>query len=116
MMNVEQIAYDLRTQNQSLEKQILAKLDLLELDEFEVEPLAIYWEELCALAIPFQNDSVQMAITAHPQNLESAILYVLDINKRLKFESPKHVTNTFVKALREGWKPSTGERLNHHQQ
>ncbi|MDZ8083390.1 MAG: hypothetical protein RMX35_30540 [Nostoc sp. DcaGUA01] len=81
----------------------MANLYLLDLDEYEVEPLAVHWEALCALGISFQSDRVQVSINAYSQNLEAAILYVLDLNSRIPFSEPEHATNTFVKALREGW-------------
>lgn len=102
-INAEQIAYDIRNLNRSPEQRLLANLELLDLDEYEVEPLAIHWEALCALGIQFQSERVQMTINSYTRNLESAILYTLDVGERLRFDSPEHATNTFVKALREGW-------------
>ena len=102
-INAEQIAYEIRDLNRSPEQRLLANLYLLDLDEYEVEPLAVHWEALCALGIAFQADRVQVAINAYSQNLEAAILYVLDLNSRIPFNDPEHVTNTFVRALREGW-------------
>lgn len=102
-INAEQIAYDIRNLNRSPEQRLLANLELLDLDEYEVEPLAIHLEALCALGIAFQSERVQMTINSYTRNLESAILYTLDVGERLRFDSPKHATNTFVKALREGW-------------
>lgn len=104
-INAEQIAYDIRNLNRSPEQRILANLYLLDLDEYEVEPLAVHWEAMCALGINFQSDRVQLTINSYSHNLESAILYTLDVGQRLRFDSPEHATNTFVKALRENWKP-----------
>ena len=102
-INAEQIAYDIRNLNRSKQQRLLASLDLLDLDEFEVEPLAVHWEALCALGIGFQSERVQLTINSYSRNLESAILYTLDVDERLGFHSPEHATNTFAKALREGW-------------
>lgn len=104
-INAEQIAYDIRNLNRSPEQRLLASLELLELDEYEVEPLAVHWEALCALGIAFQSERVQLTINSYMRNLEGAILYTLDVGNRLRFDSPEHATNTFVRALREGWKP-----------
>lgn len=104
-INAEQIAYDIRNLNRSPEQRLLDKLELLGLDEYEIEPLAVHWEALCALGIGFQSDWVQLAINSFTHNLESAILYVLDLNSRIPFNDPEHATRAFVKALREGWKP-----------
>ncbi len=102
-INAEQIAYDIRNLNCSKQQRLLANLDLLDLDEFEVEPLAVHWEALCALGINFQSERVQLTINSYTSNLEGAILYTLDVGERLRFDSPEHATNTFAKALREGW-------------
>ena len=102
-INAEQIAHAIRDLNRSPEQRLLASLYLLDLDEYEVEPLAVHWEALCALGIGFQADWVQVTINAYSQNLEAAVLYVLDLNSRIPFNDPEHATNTFVKALREGW-------------
>lgn len=104
-INAEQIAYDIRNLNRSPEQRLLANLELLDLDEFEVEPLAVHWEALCACGIAFQADQVQLTINSYTCNLEGAILYTLDVNERLRFDSPEHATNTFVRALRKGLKP-----------
>lgn len=103
-INVEEIARNLRNLNRSPEQRLLADLYLLELDEYEVEPLSLHWEALCSLGINFQSERVQETINAYTQNLESAILYTLDVGRRLRFDDASHATNTFVKALREGWK------------
>ncbi len=113
--NAEQIAYDLRAEHRSLETKILANLDLVELDEFEIESLAPHWEELCALGVGLHTDKVQLTINGYPQNLESAILYVLDLQAREPFNDPAHATRTFVKALTEGWKPSKQKQASHPQ-
>ena len=102
-INAELIAYDIRNLNRSPEERLLANLDLLDLDEFEVEPLAVHWEALCALGIHFQSERVQLTINSYSRNLERAILYTLDMGERLRFDSPEHATNTFAKALRSGW-------------
>jgi hypothetical protein len=99
-INVEQIARDVRDLKRTPEQRLLANLYLLELDEFEVEPLAVHWESLCALGIDFQSDRVQVNINAYSHNLEGAILYTLDVGRRLHFESPEHATNCFLLALR----------------
>ena len=104
-INAEEIAYNIRTATRSPTERLLANLDLLELDEFEVEPLAIHWSALCALGIGFQFDRVQLTINAYSRNLESAILYVIDLQARIPFNDPEHATNTFVRALQSGWKP-----------
>ena len=104
-INAEEIAYNIRTLNRSPEERLLANLDLLDLDEFEVEPLAVHWFELCACGIGFQSDQVQLTINAYSRNLEGAILYTLDVGQRLRFDSPEHATNTFVRALRKDLKP-----------
>lgn len=104
-INAEEIAYNIRIQNRSPTERLLANLDLLELDEFEVEPLAVHWFDLCALGIAFQSDRVQLTINAYSRNLEGAILYVLDLQARIPFDDPEHATNTFVRALRKGLKP-----------
>jgi hypothetical protein len=108
-INAEQIAYDIRKLTRSPEQLILDNLHLLDLDEYEVEPLAAHWDALCALGIAFGYDRVQITINAYTRNLESAILYTLDVGNRLGFDSPDHATNTFVRALREGWQP--GKKL-----
>lgn len=104
-INAEQIAYDIRNLNRSPEQRVLDNLELLGLDEYEVEPLAVHWEALCALGIGFQSDRVQLTINSFTQNLEGAILYTLDVGNRLGFDSPDHATNTFVRALRKGLQP-----------
>ncbi len=104
-INAEEIAYNIRTANRSPTERLLANLDLLDLDEFEVEPLAVHWFELCALGIAFQSDRVQLTINAYSQNLEGAILYVLYLQARNPFNEPEHATSTFIRALRSGWKP-----------
>ena len=104
-INAEEIAYNIRTANRSPSERLLANLHLLELDEFEVEPLAVHWEALCALGIAFQADRVQLTINAYSPNLEGAILYVLDLKARNFFNEPEHATNTFIRALQSGWKP-----------
>lgn len=104
-INVEQIARDIRDLNRTPEQLLLANLYLLDLDEFEVEPLAVHWESLCALGINFQSDQVQININAFTHNLEGAILYILDLNARIPFNNPEHATNTFVMALRNNLKP-----------
>jgi hypothetical protein len=103
--NVEQIARDVRDLKRTPEQRLLANLYLLELDEYEVEPLAVHWESLCGLGIDFQSERVQVNINAYSQNLEGAILYTLDVARRLRFESPEHATNCFLLALRQGRKP-----------
>lgn len=102
--NAEEMAYTIRTLNRSPEERLLAKLDLLLLDEFEVESLAVHWGALCALGIHFQSERVQSTINAYSQNLEGAILYVLDVQARHPFDGPEHATNTFIRALRKGLK------------
>lgn len=102
-INAEQIAYDIRKLTRSPEQLILDNLPLLDLDEYEVEPLAVHWDALCALGIAFGYDRVQLTINSYSRNLERAILYTLNVGTRLGFDSPEHATNTFVKALREGW-------------
>lgn len=104
-INVEEIGREIRNLNRSPEQRLLANLYLLDLDECEVEPLAVHWEALCACGINFQSERVQLTINSYTCNLESAILYTLDVGERLGFDSPEHATNTFIKALREGWKP-----------
>jgi hypothetical protein len=102
-INAEQIAYDIRNLNRSKQQRLLANLELLDLDEYEVEPLAIHWEALCALGIAFQYDRVQITINAYTHNLESAILYTLDVGQRLGFSDPEHATNFFIGALDGRW-------------
>lgn len=104
-INVEEIAREIRNLNRSPEQQLLANLYLLDLDEYEAEPLAVHWEALCVLGINFQSERVQLTINSYTCNLESAILYTLNVGERLGFDSPEHATNTFVRALCEGWKP-----------
>lgn len=104
-ISAEEIARDIRNLNRTPEQRFLANLDLIELDEFEVEPLAVHWFELCALGIAFQDDRVQLTINAYSRNLEGAILYVLDLQARIPFNDPEHATNTFIRALQSGWKP-----------
>jgi hypothetical protein len=104
-INVEQIARDVRNLKRTPEQRLLANLYLLELDEYQVEPLAVHWESLCALGINFQADWVQININAYTRNLEGAILYTIDVGRRLGFDTPEHATNTFVMALRENLKP-----------
>jgi hypothetical protein len=48
-INPENTAYQICKQNQPPEHRILTQLHWLELDEFEIEPLADHWEELCLL-------------------------------------------------------------------
>ncbi|MHC5727130.1 MAG: hypothetical protein ACYTXY_23935, partial [Nostoc sp.] len=103
-INAEQIAREIRNLNRSPEQRLLANLYLLDLDECEVEPLAVHWEAVCACGIHFQSERVQLIINSYSCNLESAILYTLDVGTRLRFDSPEHATNTFIKALRQGWK------------
>jgi hypothetical protein len=110
-INAEQIAYDIRDLNRSPEERLLANLYLLDLDEFEVEPLALHWQELCDLDINFQSEWVQSTINACAHNLESAILYTLDLNARIPFNNPEHATNAFVKALRQGYRPKKTSQL-----
>lgn len=106
-INAEEIARDIRELNRTPEQRLLASLYLLDLDEYEVEPLAQNWQALCALGINFQSDRVQLTINSYTRNLEGAILYTLDVGKRLGFDSPEHATNCFVMALRDGLKPKT---------
>ncbi|HLO88553.1 MAG TPA: hypothetical protein VK203_26585 [Nostocaceae cyanobacterium] len=105
-INPEQIAYQIRKQNQPPEHSILEQLHWLELDEFEIEPLVDHWQELCSLGIYFESPIVQEVINGNVTNLESAILYVLDVASRLGFNDPEHATKTFVLALRKGLKPT----------
>ena len=104
-INAEQIAYDIRNLNRTPEQRLLANLSLLELDEYEALPLAVHWEALCALGIHFQSNRVQETINAYPRNLEGAILYTLDVARRLRFDDADHATNTFIVALRKGLTP-----------
>ncbi|BAZ32811.1 hypothetical protein NIES4074_53180 [Cylindrospermum sp. NIES-4074] len=104
-INPEEIARHLRQLNQTPEQRVLEELHLLELDEFEVEPLAIHWEELCSLGIHWESYRVQETMNAYSSNLEGAILYVIDFNYRIGFDDTNHATNTFLLALREDLKP-----------
>ncbi len=104
-INAEQIAYDIRNLNRTPEQRLLANLELLDLDEYEVEPLSVHWEALCALGIAFQSERVQLTINSYTCNLEGAILYTLDVGERLRFDSSEHATNSFMMALRLGKKP-----------
>jgi len=104
-INAEQIARNIRNLNRTPEQRLLANLYLLELDEYEAEPLAVHWEALCALGIHFQSERVQETINAYTRNLEGAILYTIDVGRRLRFHDADHATNTFIKALRLGLIP-----------
>ncbi len=105
-INPEGIARTIRLLNQTPEQRVLEQLYLLELDEFQIEPLAIHWDELCSLGIHFESNGVQETINAYASNLEGAILYILDLNSRHRFYDTQHATNTFIRALRRGLKLS----------
>lgn len=104
-INAEQIAYEIRNLNRTPEQRLLANLSLLELYEYEVEPLAVHYQALCNLGIQFHSERVQETINAYTRNLEGAILYTLDVAKRLRFDDENHATNTFMMALRQGLAP-----------
>lgn len=74
-INVEEIAREIRNLNRSPERRLLANLYLLDLDEYEVEPLAVHWEVLCACGINFQSERVHK--TVRRQCLAASLIILL---------------------------------------
>jgi hypothetical protein len=90
-------------------------LPCVDLDETQLEVFAEYLAALQAIGVNLQNEGLQEALNANPQNIEFAIQAVLDHAEQLRqkheeFVDQYHSTNYLAQALQEGFKPDQADQ------
>lgn len=112
--NLSQISRTAQTFYQpksEVERLRLELMPYVDLDDSQLELFAEYIAVLQEIGVDLQNEQLQEAMNAYPENIEPAIEAVLEYAERL---GKKHeelaaqfpATDCLERALCEGWKPN----------
>jgi len=101
------MAWNLEHQQSEADHLRLNLLTGTDLDDDQLELFAQYVEALQSIGVDLQDERLQEAINAYPENMEAAIDAILNYANylRQKHEEFINPTSCLKQAFEEGWEP-----------
>lgn len=107
LSQISRTAWNLEHQQSEADRLRLNLLAGTDLDDTQLELFAQYVEALQGIGVDLQDERLQEAINAYPENMEAAIDAVLNYADylRQKHEEFSNPTSCLKQAFEQGWAP-----------